>query len=66
MLSSVVTCPRTPEPYSTMTPDQPTYDFNTTVEYECVTGWNHTDGDLVRTCTHTGDWDSDPPVCTSK
>lgn len=42
------------------------HDFNTTIEYACVVGYNHSYGDLQRTCNYTGEWTGNLPNCTSK
>ena len=65
-LLPVVQCPKVDEDHSTRSPNQDFYDFNTTVEYSCVIGYNMTGGDAVRTCNYTGTWTNTPPVCTSK
>lgn len=63
---AVVKCARPTESYMDPEPDQLQYDFNTTVKANCILGYNLTDGDEIRTCQHTADWDGFPPNCTSK
>ena len=36
------------------------------VSYACVVGYNHTSGDLNRTCQADGKWSGDVPVCQSQ
>lgn len=65
-LIAVVTCDKIDVPF--MTFDPPTNDlhvFDTTIEYSCVVGYNHSHGDLNRTCNYTGEWTGSPPNCTS-
>ena len=45
-------------------PDQPTFLVNDTVNYTCDTGYQHTAGDLNRTCLLNGTWTGDAPHCS--
>ena len=47
------------------TPSSP-INYNTHVTYTCQTGYNHTDGDLTRTCQADGSLTGSLPVCMSK
>ncbi|XP_053396028.1 sushi, von Willebrand factor type A, EGF and pentraxin domain-containing protein 1-like [Mercenaria mercenaria] len=38
---------------------------NSVATYVCVNGYNHTFGNLERTCESDGDWNGTLPVCTS-
>ncbi|XP_052718695.1 uncharacterized protein LOC128190617 [Crassostrea angulata] len=38
--------------------------FNDTVTYTCLDGFNHTYGDLYRRCNHLGYWTGTSPTCT--
>ena len=52
---------------SNATPDSTSsITFDTNVTYTCNTGYNHTAGDLTRTCTNDGQLAGSEPVCTSK
>ena len=47
------------------------YDYETTATYQCVSGYELTGGDTVRTCTGDGSspvsqWNGTVPVCTGK
>ncbi|KAH3861241.1 hypothetical protein DPMN_024168 [Dreissena polymorpha] len=50
--------------HASVTPDQPKYDYNTTITYTCDRAYNHTSGDLVRTCDDTPRWTGILPICT--
>uniref|UniRef100_K1RYA5 Uncharacterized protein n=1 Tax=Magallana gigas TaxID=29159 RepID=K1RYA5_MAGGI len=39
--------------------------FNDTVTYKCLDGFNHTYGDLFRRCNHLGYWTGTSPTCIS-
>ena len=41
-------------------------EFNTTVRYECLTGYNRSRGDYNRTCLATGSWSGQALECTGK
>jgi len=63
---SVVKCPKIDVQYMTFSPPTAdTHDFNTTIEYTCILGYNHSAGDLVRTCNYTGEWTDTLPACIS-
>ncbi len=40
--------------------------YGSNVIYQCDMGYNHTSGDLVRTCSADGTWDGTQPDCQSK
>ena len=42
------------------------HNFGDVVTFTCDTGYNHSTGDLVRTCQNTGQWTGTAPTCTSK
>lgn len=48
----------------TATPNQATYNYATNVTYACNLSFNHTSGNLTRTCDETANWDGTLPVCT--
>ncbi|XP_053393015.1 uncharacterized protein LOC123564401 isoform X2 [Mercenaria mercenaria] len=60
----IMKCPKPTEAYTTVSPNQVLYNFNTSVTSTCLTGYNMTDGDATRTCQHTGNWSGTPPNCT--
>ena len=65
LIFSVITC--TVTVVSNAMPNSPSpTDYNTDVSYTCQTGYNHTDGDLTRTCLADGSLTGSLPVCTSK
>ncbi|XP_062612932.1 uncharacterized protein LOC134274697 [Saccostrea cucullata] len=37
--------------------------YNEIVTYQCLEGFRHTSGDLIRRCTQTGQWSGSSPVC---
>ena len=47
-------------------PDKQVYSYNETVTYSCVSGYEHTGGSLVRTCTAIDTLSGTVPVCTSR
>ncbi|WAQ96227.1 hypothetical protein MAR_028917, partial [Mya arenaria] len=48
---TIVKCNKIDVSFMTFTPPTAaTHDFNTTIVYSCVIGYNHSEGDLVRTC----------------
>ena len=53
---------------STFSPDSPTtlHQFGDVLTYTCNTGYNHSMGDLVRTCQNDGEWTGVLPACPSK
>ena len=63
---SVKTCARVSVDHADPSPDQPTYDYNTDVTYSCHLAYNHTDGDLTRTCNSSAEWTGTLPTCTGK
>ena len=42
------------------------HDYNTSVNYTCDFGYEHTAGDMVRRCDEHAQWVDDAPTCTSK
>ena len=62
---SVITCAEENIPNSSKLPDLTTYAYNATVDFTCVTGHEHTSGDLERTCTGIDTWSGSAPVCSS-
>lgn len=45
---------------------QPTYHIGSEAFYSCDPGFNHSGGDLTRTCLSNGTWSGDPAMCTGK
>ena len=65
MLSfSVVTCSASTA--NNANPNENSIDFGNTVQYTCVTGYEHASGDLTRTCQANGSLTGTAPVCTGK
>ncbi|WAQ96223.1 CSMD3-like protein [Mya arenaria] len=62
---TVITCVPASVPNSSKSPDQPTYDYATSVTYSCTTGYEHTGGDLTRTCQADTTWSGTTPTCSS-
>ncbi|XP_053383373.1 uncharacterized protein LOC123564671 [Mercenaria mercenaria] len=60
----VNTCAKEEVGNGTADPDLAQYNYSTSVTYTCNLGFNHTSGDLVRTCNDTGYWTNTLPVCT--
>lgn len=55
------------EPFSTNgTGTQQTYFTGSEAIYSCVPGFNHSGGDLTRTCLSNGTWSGDPAICDGK
>ena len=50
---------------TTKSPDIPLYDYNTTVTYDCLTGYYISTGDRTRQCQVNGTWSGSVPVCSS-
>ena len=48
---------------ATLNPNQASYAHGVVVTYTCSSGFQHTSGNLARTCT-TGAWSGSIPVCT--
>ena len=46
-------------------PDQAMYDYLANITYTCNTGYEHSSGDLNRTCTAIDTWSGTAPACTS-
>jgi len=61
-----VTCNNTAVDNSIVDPAKDTVVVNATVTYTCNDGFTHTCGDLVRTCTGSGQMTGRPPICASK
>ena len=61
-----VTCNNTAVDNSIVDPAKDTVVVNATVTYTCNDGFTHTCGDLVRTCTGSGQMTGSPPICASK
>ena len=51
---------------ATIEADKTLYDYNEDVTYKCNTGFEHTAGNLTRTCTAIDKWSGTGPVCTSR
>ena len=51
---------------SSKSPNQTSYDYNTDITYTCDTGYEHTSGDLTRTCTASSAWSGTALVCSSR
>ena len=62
---SVITCTLPTVSYASPSVVSP-IEYNTAVTYACQPGYNHTDGDLTRTCQANGSLTGSTPVCTSK
>lgn len=45
---------------------QQTYYTGSEAIYSCVPGFNHSGGDLTRTCLSNGSWSGDPAMCNGK
>ncbi|WAQ96222.1 CSMD3-like protein [Mya arenaria] len=61
---SILTCVPASVPNSSKSPDQATYDYATSVTYSCTTGYEHTGGDLTRTCQADTTWSGTTPACS--
>ena len=62
---SVINC--TLQTVSNASPNPATpIEYNTSVTYTCQPGYDHTDGDLTRTCQANGSLTGSLPECTSK
>jgi len=38
--------------------------YTDTITYTCVSGYEHTSGNLIRTCQASRNWNGSPPVCS--
>ena len=63
---SVKTCARVDVGHATPNPNTASYNYNTDVTYTCDQAYNHTAGDLVRTCNSSAEWTGTLPTCTGK
>ncbi|KAH3862232.1 hypothetical protein DPMN_025198 [Dreissena polymorpha] len=61
---TLVQCPTEVVVNATFTPNQAKLDYNNVVTYTCDLAYNHTDGDLQRTCQENFTWTGNTPVCT--
>ena len=64
LLFIVVVC--TAQDFSHSTKSSTEAQYNAIVTYTCETGYEHTGGDLNRTCKADGSWSGDALVCSSK
>ena len=62
---AVKTCAAPAVAYANKSPNTATIDYNTTVTYTCITGYNHSAGDLTRDCQLNKTLTGDAPTCTS-
>ena len=62
---SVITCTLPTVSNASPNPASP-IEYNTSVTYTCQPGYEHTDGDLTRTCQANGSLTGSLPECTSK
>ena len=65
---TVAACIEETAAHADFTPTSPDtlHNFNVIVTYVCDTGYNHSTGDLVRTCQNDGTWSGALPACPSK
>ena len=62
----VVTCAAPANvPDSSLTPNEASYYYADIITYTYDTGYDHSSGDLSRTCSSGSAWSGSPPVCTS-
>ncbi|WAQ96224.1 CSMD1-like protein [Mya arenaria] len=61
---TVKQCDKIAVSFAAASPDQAKYDYATSVAYTCFINYNHTAGDLTRTCDDTPAWDGSLPTCT--
>lgn len=47
-------------------PDKAQHDYDTSVTYSCHPSYNHTGGNLVRTCDASANWTGTLPTCTGR
>ena len=68
LCSTVASCIQEGADNSTFTPDNPStlHNFGDELTYICNPGYNHSLGDLVRTCQSNGEWSGDLPTCPSE
>ena len=50
---------------SQISEDEPLYNYSAEITYICDIGYEHTSGDLIRTCTASSAWSGSAPVCSS-
>ena len=46
--------------------DNGTTEFGDVITYRCLSGYEHTGGNLTRTCTENRTYTGNPPVCTGE
>lgn len=63
---SVVRCSVPNIGNATYVPNQALIDYNSNVTYTCDLQFDHTAGDLVRTCQPDFSWSGTEPTCTRK
>ena len=61
-----MTCDAVNVTHASKDPDLPTYSYHANVTYSCLSGHEHTNGSLNRTCTAINKWSGTVPVCTSR
>ena len=66
LIVSVKTCAKVNADHASADPDQTDYDYNTDVTYSCDLAYNHTAGNLTRTCNASAEWTGTLPTCESK
>ena len=66
--SSVAACIEELAAHATFLPTSPStlHNFDVIVTFVCDVGYNHSTGDLIRTCQNDGTWSGTLPTCPSK
>ena len=62
----MVTCEAVNVTDASKDPDKQVYSYNETVTYSCVSGNEHTGGNLTSQCTAIDTWSGAEPECTSR
>jgi len=63
---AVVACAHVDSTYMSVSPVAARHLFGVALTYSCILGYNHTTGDLTRTCQSSGQWSGTLPACASK
>ena len=61
-----VTCEAINVTKASKQPDKTSYSYDEEITYSCETGYEHTAGDLTRTCAAINKWSGALPVCKSR